>query len=304
MITVFGSINVDLVTRVARSPAPGETVHGSDYALIPGGKGANQALAARRAGARVRLIGAIGDDFLARVALTELEAAGVELAEVARMPGPTGVAIITVDAKGENTIVVAPGANAHVSAAALRPDRFAAGDTLLLQMEVPFAESLAAARMARAAGARVILSVAPYAPLSLADTAAFDMLIVNEHEAADLARHHGIAPGVAEATVAALALKLGRTVIATLGPEGAVAAGPEATVRVPALPVTVVDTTGAGDTFCGVLAAWLDEGASLRTAMARAAVAGSLAVTRAGAQPSFPTRAEIQNAAEGRRLPV
>ncbi len=300
MITVFGSINVDLVTRVAQSPAPGETVRGSDYALIPGGKGANQALAARRAGARVRLIGAIGDDFLARVALTELDAAGVELAGVARLPGPTGVAIITVDEKGENTIVVAPGANARASAGALRPDTFAPGDTLLLQMEVPFAENVAAARIARAAGARVILSVAPYAPLGLADASAFDMLVVNEHEAADLARHHGITPGVADATVAALALGLGRTVIATLGPDGAVAAGAEATVRVPALQVKVVDTTGAGDTFCGVLAAWLDEGASLRTAMARAAVAGSLSVTRAGAQPSFPTRAEIQDAAEGK----
>jgi ribokinase len=298
MITVFGSINVDLVTRVERTPAPGETVHGSDYALIPGGKGANQALAAARAGAGVRLVGAIGDDFLSRVALSELEAAGVDLNHVARRAGATGLAIITVDATGDNAIVLAPGANAHASAAGIPPNAFAASDTLLLQMEVPFAESLAAARMAREAGARTILSLAPYAALPPEDMTAFDMIVVNEHEAADLARHLAIASGTPEETVTALAAKLGRTVIATLGPEGAVAAsGPDGIVRVPALKVTPVDTTGAGDTFCGALAAWLDEGASLRTAMARAAVAGSLACTKDGAQPSFPTRAEIQAAA-------
>ncbi len=297
MITVFGSINVDLVTRVERTPGPGETVRGSDYKLIPGGKGANQALAARRAGAAVRLVGAIGDDFLSRVALTELEADGVDLADVARLAGATGLAVITVDRSGENAIVVAPGANARARAGGIPPNAFAAGDTLLLQMEVPFAESRSAAKLAREAGARVILSVAPYTALPAEDAAAFDMLIVNEHEAADLARHFAVAGGSPEAAATALAQKLGRTVIATLGPDGAVAAGSDGLVRVPALKVTPVDTTGAGDTFCGVLAAWLDEGASLKTAMARAAVAGSLAVTKEGAQPSFPTRAEIQAAA-------
>ncbi len=297
MITVFGSINVDLVTRVERTPRPGETVHGSDYRLIPGGKGANQALAARRAGAEVRLVGAIGDDFLSRVALSELEAAGVDLVHVARLAGPTGVAIITVDAGGENAIVVSPGANARATATDIPANAFTEGDTLLLQMEVPLAESLIAARMAREAGTRVVLSVAPYTALPAEDAAAFDMLIVNEHEAADFARHLGVGGGNVDETVAALAGHVGRTVIATLGPDGAVAATPaDGTVRVPALAVTPVDTTGAGDTFCGVLAAYLDEGASLRTAMVRAAVAGSLAVTREGAQPSFPTRAEIQEA--------
>ncbi len=296
MITVFGSINVDLVTRVQRTPGPGETVRGSDYKLIPGGKGANQALAARRAGAEVRLVGAIGDDFLSRVALTELESGGVDLAYVARLAGTTGLAIITVDEAGENTIVVSPGANGRAAVTGLPANAFTERDTLLLQMEVPFAESLAAARLAREAGARVILSVAPYTALPEEDASGFDMLIVNEHEAADLARHLGVAGGTPEETVAALAEKVGRTVIATLGPDGAVAANRDGVVRVPALKVTAVDTTGAGDTFCGVLAAYLDEGASLRTAMARAAVAGSLAVTREGAQPSFPMRTEIQEA--------
>jgi ribokinase len=297
VITVFGSINVDLVTRVARIPGPGETVRGSDYALIPGGKGANQALAARRAGASVRLAGAIGSDGMAAIALAELETGGVDLSTVAHVPGPTGLAIITVDEKGENTIVVSPGANAHADAASIPANAVGARDTLLLQMEVPFTESLAAAQAARAAGARVILSVAPYTALPAEHVAPVDILIVNEHEAADLARHLSVFAKGADATASALARRLGKTVIATLGPGGAVAATTEGLIRVPAVPVEVVDTTGAGDTFCGVLAAWLDEGADMPTAMRMAAIAGSLACTKEGAQPSFPMRAEIEAAA-------
>jgi ribokinase len=300
MITVFGSINVDLVTRVARTPGPGETVRGSDYRLIPGGKGANQALAARRAGASVRLLGAIGYDAFADIALIELKPAGVDVSGVARPSATTGLAIITVDDKGENTIVVSPGANAHATAASIPIGIFGSRDTLLLQMEVPFAESLAVAKIARAAGARVILSVAPYTALPAEDISAFDMIIVNEHEAADLAKHLGIAARGADATVTALARRLGHIVIATLGPEGAIAATGTEVIHVPALKVTPVDTTGAGDTFCGVLAAYLDEGAVLNVAMRMAAIAGSLAVTKEGAQPSFPMRAEIEAAAADR----
>ena len=219
MITVFGSINVDLVTRVKRIPGPGETVHGSDYQLIPGGKGANQALAARRAGAEVRMVGAVGTDDFSQVALRELEAGGVDLTAVTRRIGTTGVAIITVDETGENTIALSPGANAHADAATIPDGAFASGDTLLLQMEVPLAQNYAAAAAARAAGARVILSLAPYAPLSPDELAAFDMVIVNEHEAADLAEHLAIPAGDPEETVTALAAKLGRAVIATLGAE-------------------------------------------------------------------------------------
>lgn len=298
MITVFGSINVDLVCRVRKSPLPGETVLGSDYALIPGGKGANQALAARRAGAPVRMVGAIGDDDIGKVALNELVPAGVDLDGVMRRAGTTGVAIITVDESGENTIVVSPGANAAANAAQLAPAMLAQRDTLLLQLEVPQAEVFAAARKARAAGARVVLSVAPFAPFTPAELADIDIVVVNEHEAGDFARHFDLSGGDPDATAMALATHLGRTVIATLGPEGAVAAGAEGVVRVPALKVTPVDTTGAGDTFAGVLAALLDEGRNLRDAMALAAVAGSLACTKHGAQPSFPTRAEIEAAAK------
>jgi len=296
MITVFGSINVDLVCQVAKSPMPGETVMGSDYRLIPGGKGANQALAARRAGAEVKLVGAIGDDDIAAAALTELEPAGVDLSSVARRHGTTGIAIITVDEKGENTIVVSPGANASAEAGQVAPDAFSAGDTLLLQMEVPFAESMKVAARASEAGARVVLSVAPFTPLTPAELGPTSIVIVNEHEAADFARYFGLAARGDQAVVTALARRLDRTVIATLGPEGAVASGPDGLIKVPAIPVTPVDTTGAGDTFAGVLAAFLDEGADLATAMEKAAIAGSLACTRHGAQPSFPTRAEIDAA--------
>jgi ribokinase len=154
-----------------------------------------------------------------------------------------------------------------------------------------------AAREAHEAGARVVLSVAPFTPLTIPELGPVSIVIVNEHEAADFARHLGLAARGETAVVTALAHRLDRTVIATLGPEGAVASGPDGLVRVPALAVTPVDTTGAGDTFAGVLAAFLDEGADLGTAMAKAAIAGSLACTRAGAQPSFPTRAEIEAAA-------
>ncbi|WP_421725874.1 ribokinase [Bauldia sp.] len=298
MITVFGSINVDLVCDVAKIPNPGETVLGSDYSLIPGGKGANQALAARRAGADVRLIGTIGDDDIADAALTELTPAGVDLSAVARRQGTTGVAIITVDARGENTIVVSSGANKATHAGQVGAGAFAATDTLLLQMEVRHEENLQVARRAAEAGARVVLSIAPFAPLTPKELGPASVIVVNEHEAADLARYVGLSARGDQAVVNALARRLDRTVIATLGPNGAVASGPGGLVHVPALPVTPVDTTGAGDTFAGVLAAFLDEGADLRTAMANAAIAGSLSCTKKGAQPSFPTRVDIEAARE------
>ena len=296
-IAVFGSINVDLVTRVERIPSPGETVMGSDYTLIPGGKGANQALAARRAGANVRLIGAIGYDAFADTALRELAPAGVDLTGIAHVPHPTGVAIIAVAGNGENAIVLAPGANAKAKADAIPADAVRPGDTLLLQMEVPLAESMAAARMARAAGARVVLSLAPYTPLSAEDLAAFDIVIVNQHEAAELARHLRVEASDGDHIVAGPGRRLERTVVATLGADGALAYHQGEIIRVPALKVTPVDTTGAGDTFCGVLAAYLDAGATMRDALAKAAVAGSLACTKMGAQPSFPMKAEIEAAA-------
>lgn len=295
MITVFGSINVDLVIRVERMPRLGETIRGSDYRLIPGGKGANQALAARRAGAEVNLIGAVGSDSIADIAFAELEPAGVGLANVRRIDGASGMAIVTVDPNGENAIVVSPGANAHASASGF--ELGGEGDTLLLQMLLPIEESVSAARRARDAGARTILSIAPFRPVTIAQLEPFAVVIVNEHEAADLAASYGIGGGDEATIVAALSKHLDRTVIATLGSAGAVASQGGDVFRVPALPVDVIDTTGAGDAFAGALAAFLDEGMSLQDAMRMAAFAGSLACTRHGAQPSFPTRDEISAAA-------
>jgi len=196
--------------------------------------------------------------------------------------------------------VLSPGANAKLVQGDLAASRLGAGDTLLLQMEVPFAESLAAAEAARAAGARVLLSIAPFLPVERQALQAADIILVNETEAADLARHLGLPAGPdGPATVATLAAHLGRTVIATLGADGAVACEAGEATLVPALPVEPVDTTGAGDTFAGVLAAFLDAGESLATAMRYAAAAGSLACTKAGAQPSFPRRTEIDDAVGG-----
>ncbi|MCX5494549.1 ribokinase [Kaistia dalseonensis] len=297
MITIFGSINIDLVCRTAHLPRPGETVPGSDYQLIAGGKGANQALAARRAGAAVRLVGAVGADDMAAIALSELNAAGTDLASVVTRGPTTGMAIITVDQHAENTIVLSPGANARLVASDLGEGRLGEGDTLLLQMEVPFAESLEAARRAKAAGARVMLSIAPFLPVERAALVDVDIILVNETEAGDLARHLGLPVGPdGAATVATLAEALQRTVIATLGADGAVAAHQGETIRVASLPVVPVDTTGAGDTFAGVTAALLDQGEPLSVAMQYAAVAGALACTREGAQPSFPLRGAIDEA--------
>jgi ribokinase len=285
MITVFGSLNVDLVTRVARIPRPGETVAGSDYRVIPGGKGANQALAAARAGARVRMAGAVGADGFAEVALRELVAGGVDVTAVARLPGPTGVALIAVDAGGENAIVLAPGANARAVAASLKPGAIGRGDTLLLQLEVPLAESLAAARLARAAGARTVLSLAPYAPVTPEDLAAIDMLILNEHEAADLAQNLMVAAKGADAVASALARRLSRTVVVTLGAEGAVAGHEAGVTRVPSLPVAVVDTTGAGDAFAAAFIACELAGNPTDACLKAGIAAGAEAVTRIGGQP-------------------
>jgi ribokinase len=296
MITVFGSINVDLVLRVAAHPRPGETVTGADQTRVSGGKGANQALAAARAGAMVRLVGAVGSDDLACTALSELKGAGVDLAHVARRDGATGLAVIVVDAQGENAIVVAPGVNRGVTARQAEAIAFAPGDTLMLQLEVPYSEGRVLAERAAEQGARVILSVAPFTPLSPDDVAPVTILVMNQHEAGALLRHLGIGATDAEDAVRRLAMAFGRTVVATLGADGAVAADGDLIVRVAALAVTPLDTTGAGDAFAGVLAARLDAGADLRTAMAAAAVAGSLATTKPGAQPSFPMSREIDEA--------
>jgi ribokinase len=293
MILVFGSLNVDLVVRVKSLPRPGETVLGPSYDVVAGGKGANQALAAARAGAKTAMVGGVGSDDFATTALAELSAAGVDLTGVARRGPRTGAAFITVDRKGENEIVVASGANlktrqSQVAEAALGP-----GTLVVLQMEVPPAENWALARRARTRGARVMLNVAPAQPLPAEALAAVDWLVANEIEIGTIAAAAGHGREDPRAAGAALAAAVGIAVVVTLGAEGAVAFAGGEGWTIGTLPITPVDSTGAGDAFVGVLAAALDAGAALPAALRRASVAGALTCLVAGAQPSLPLRAAI-----------
>ncbi len=293
MITVFGSVNIDLVTKVATIPRPGETVLGSNYDLVPGGKGANQALAARRAGARTRLAGAVGDDLFAEPALRLLRAEGVDLDHVARLPGKTGLATICVDEAGENAITVASGANMSASAAVLADVSFDIDDIALFQLEVPLSETLSVATRVAAVGGRTILSLAPFRPIEDTALQIFDLLIMNALEASMLADHLALETNGPADAASQVSKRLGSTIIITLGDKGAIAGRSGETVSVPAPSITPVDTTGAGDTFSGVLATVLSEGKDLESALLYATAAGALACTTFGAQTSFPGRSEI-----------
>lgn len=293
MIVVFGSLNIDLVARVPVLPRAGETVLGPDYMAVAGGKGANQALAARRAGAEVAMVGAVGRDGFADVALASLVAAGIDTSRIARVEAPTGAAFIAVDAQGRNQIVVAAGANAHARATQLDGLAAGPGDTLMLQWEVPEPEIRAAARWGRDRGLRVMLNRAPAGPVPADLMALLDLLVVNEHEALAL----GEAPEDPVRLAERLSERHRLAVAVTLGAEGAMLWADGICHEAPAVPVKVVDTTAAGDTFCGALAAALDRRRGYETAVEFACAAGSLACESLGAQPSIPHRAAIEAAA-------
>jgi ribokinase len=303
MLLVFGSINVDLLFRVAGLPAAGETVLSDSYVTVPGGKGANQAVAAARAGARVGMVGRVGRDSFADVALEALRAAGVDAGGVRADDAPTGCAVIGVDPKGENQIIVASGANARVTADQVEEAWVDPQTTLLLQMEVPAAESAALIARARARGARIVLNLAPALPIADDALRVVDVVVVNAAEAERVGKRFGVAAEHTELP-AALARALGVTVVMTLGAEGAIAAGPAGTWRVGALPVVPVDTTGAGDAFVGVFAASLDGGLQLEAALHRASVAAGLACVGLGAQTSLPDRSAIERALPNLRRPL
>ena len=288
-----GSVNADLVVSVDRRPAAGETVLGSDLATFPGGKGANQAVAAARLGASVAFLGRVGTDSFAAFLRENLQREGVAAGHLLAVPGPSGVALITVDPAGDNSIIVAQGANARLSAEGIEAarDAFEAARVVCAQLEIPVAAVQAAARLAAAAGARFILNLSPAREVPPALLAAADPLVVNEHEAAFLLGDSlpGRGPGSPAASAAALLARGPRSVVITLGADGAYAAdaGGGAHVRSPR--VTVVDTTGAGDAFTGALAWRLSLGDTLADAAALAARAGAAAVTARGAQGSYPT---------------
>jgi ribokinase len=295
-VVVVGSANVDLVVDVPRHPAGGETILGGDLRRTPGGKGANQAVAAARAGgADTTFVGALGRDDAADLLLGSLAGAGVRTDVVERADSPTGTALITVSPDGENTIVVAPGANSHVRVGAAQTERIAAADVVLAQLEIPL-NTVVAAAGARRDGALFVLNAAPSRELPDEVWDQIDVLVVNEHEAADLAG--GSTSAEPEALAAALLARVAAVVITLGGRGGLVAERGVPAVRVPAAQVEAVDTTGAGDTYCGVLAAALARGADLTEAARLAGAAGALAVTRPGAQDAVPDAGAVAALAE------
>lgn len=295
MVIVFGSINLDLSVPVRQAPGPGETVLGGALLTSAGGKGANQAHAARRYGARVALVGAVGEDSLADSALASLNVAGVDLAALRRAPGlATGTALITLEAHGENRIVVAPGANAAAREADVSDAALDGAEVLLLQLEVPAAQSMRLARRARARGCRVMLNAAPMPAGDALDLEAVDVVIVNRVELDALADASGLAPGAPATRALALAQGRGCDVLLTLGRDGALLATPAGQVHtVEGHRVGVVDSTGAGDTFAGVYAAACADGQEPQAALALANAGAALCCTRRGAQDAQPARAAI-----------
>lgn len=294
-LVVVGSANADLVIGVRRRPAAGETVLGSDLATYPGGKGGNQAVAAARLGARTALLARVGDDAHGRLLLDTQRAAGVDTRPVLVGGAPTGVALITVDPSGDNSIVVSPGANARLTPADIEAAAplLAAARVVSLQLEIPL-ETVAAAVRAVGPDTRVVLNPSPPAPLPPDMLAACDPLVVNEHEARSLLDEDPAGAGDDPTAWAAALLGRGsRSVVITLGPAGALAADPRDQTRVPGVPVEAVDTTGAGDAFTGALAWRLGTGDDLATAVRYAVRVGAAAVTRPGAQQSYPTAAEV-----------
>ncbi|HET8997615.1 MAG TPA: ribokinase [Acetobacteraceae bacterium] len=292
MIVVFGSINLDLIFALPSIPRAGETVLGADTRIEPGGKGANQAVAAARDGARVVIAGAVGRDALAPGALRLLREVGVDLSRVAETDAATGCAAITVDPAGNNAIAVGSGANLLARADQVEDALLSPATTLLLQMEVPAAETAALIRRARGRGARIVLNLAPAGSLPEDALRALDVLLVNETEAAWLCHQLGCG-----STAADLHAALGGVdAVRTLGGDGIEAATKAGMWRIPARPIRAVDTTAAGDCFAGVLAAALDRGTDMAAALLRANVAAALCCTRAGSQGSLPTAAETDAA--------
>jgi ribokinase len=290
MLLVFGSLNADLVFQVEALPRPGETVLCPGYQLAAGGKGANQAAAAAKAGAVVHLVGHVGGDSFGQFLREVLAAAGVDGAKLATSAQSTGIAAIAVDRLAENQIVVASGANLDSHAGQVEDRELAPGMTVLCQNEIRPEATFTLLERAKVRGARTILNLAPAGEVPARVLDRLDLLVVNEIEAARAAAARGDPAVLARD----LALRHGLTCVVTLGGRGALAIGPDGGWRVEALAIEAVDTTGAGDAFTGVLAAALDQGQSLPDALRRASVAAGLACTRIGAQTSQPTVAAIE----------
>lgn len=293
-VLVVGSANADLVVAADRRPAGGETVLGGDTEVLPGGKGANTAVAAARLGAEVALLGAVGDDAHGSLLLDSLSTSGVRTDLVRVVRRPTGLAFITVTPDGENSILVSPGANS-----ALRPEDVPAAvseaKVLVASLEIPLDTVEHAITTAAKAGTRMILNLSPVVTLPESTLAAVDVLLVNQHEAAWLlgGSKDGAESVVRTSELPAL-LELGpRSAVVTAGAQGAVCVEDGRVSEVPSPHVEAVDTTGAGDAFAGALAFALAQDSSLPDAVERAVRVAAFSVTRRGAQPSYPTPAEL-----------
>lgn len=285
MIVVAGSVNRDIVVAVARHPRPGETVFGHDHLVVDGGKGANQAVAAARLGADVAFIGSVGADAVGDELREGLSAEGVDVARLASDPdAPSGLALITVDDEGENVIVVSPGANGRVGAGDIESATavLAAADVVLLQLEIPVEAVMAAAALG--GEALVVLNPAPARPLTRELLERVDVLVPNRHELTELT-------GSSDPR-SALDLPV-PSVVVTLGGEGAAIVADDGVVVVPSPSVDVIDTTGAGDAFCGALATFLALGDDIDTAVKKAVGAGALATTATGARTAMPDRGRL-----------
>lgn len=292
-ILVIGSLNADLVVRAPRFPKPGETISGDDLQTIPGGKGANQAVAAARQGAAVSMIGRVGSDSFSQLLLDNLAQNHVNTAEVKRDSSATGTAIIVVDENGQNSIVLSPGANGKVTPADVETASFLNSKLLLLQLEIPTPTVLHAAQRARAHHVKVVLNPAPAKSLPDELLRSIDFLIPNESELSILSGMPVTDIATAESAARALLKKGNFTVIVTLGAKGALIVNETgASIHIPSFPVNAVDTTAAGDAFIGGFAAALLENKSLEECVRLGCACGAIAATKFGAQPSLPTREE------------
>lgn len=293
-ILVVGSLNADLVVKSPRFPQPGETISGEDLQIIPGGKGANQAVAAARQGVKTAMIGRVGSDSFAPFLVDNLKANQVDTSHIQVDSSATGTAIIVVDSNGQNSIVLSPGANGNVSPADVDSASFSDFGLLLLQLEIPTPTVLHAAQQARTHGLTVILNPAPAKPLPAELISAVDILIPNESELSLLT---GLPVNDADSVERAAKeiLKQGvKTVIVTLGSKGALLVTNTQTTQVDTFKVNVVDTTAAGDAFIGGFASAMLSGRSLADSVRYGCACGALAATKFGAQPSLPTKDEVE----------
>jgi ribokinase len=306
-ITIIGSLNMDLVVQACRVPLAGETLAGSEFNMIPGGKGANQAVAARRSGAATRMVGCVGQDAFGQVLLDSLSQAGVNVEGIHRLADvSTGIANIVVEETGDNRIIIVPGANGRVTTAMLFAEweQIAGSSMVILQHEIPLATNHAVIKRCQSEGIPIILNPAPFYPIPEEVLSTVDVLILNETETAALAGMP--VDGVQAARQAAQVLykNENQTIIVTLGKAGAVLLNHDGLIHQPAFRVKAVDTTAAGDTFVGSFAASKLAGTSAAEALVYAAAASAMAVTRLGAQASIPTRDEVENFIKSYENPV